>query len=173
MRQLPAAVVALLLVLSVVWVLREVSPTPMGTELDSLHDVEPRTAAARSACATIVIDQLVDAFNAGDAAGLVGLLDDAATPLRAFSLTGPGLDWVESDARRAADRFLARHAAGERWSVERVGADAGPSWHGAIDVSLVLTREASDLPDGRVKATGTAVLSCVSGRIASLRLEPA
>lgn len=151
MKELPAAGAAVLLVLAVVGVLQLVAPAAPSVGMDSLREIEPRSAHARAACATMVIDQLVDAFNAGDAERLAGLLDDAAT----------------------ADRLLARHAAGERWLVERVDADAGPSWHGAIDVTLVLTREAPDLPDGRVTATGTGVLSCVSGRIASLRLEPA
>jgi hypothetical protein len=172
-QQLPAAAAAVALVFAALGVLQWVSPHGTDEDRDSLRAVEPRTAAARAACAAIVIDQLVDSFNTGDAPGLVALLDDGAIPVGSFSIAGPGLEWEESDARRAADRLLSRHAAGERWTAERIDADAGPSWHGAIDVRIVLTRAAPDLPDGRVTATGTGVLSCVSGRIASLRLGPA
>lgn len=146
-QQVPAALTALMLVLAIGGVLYGMRPTGRS-ELDTLRDIEPQTAPARAACATIVIDQLVDAFNAGDQSRLSMVLDDAT----------------------AVERFVARHAAGERWTVDRVDADAGP---GAIDVTILLTRWAPDLAGGRAPAKAIGVLSCVSGRIASLRIEPA
>lgn len=168
-RTLLAATASIVVVFLVVVALERLTPSEPAP-LDSLRGIEPRSAEGRAACASVVLGQVSEALNSGDRQTLLALFGDAATPVHSFVLAGPKLDLETTDGRAAAEALLARSAAGERWRVERVTADAGPSWHGAVDIRIVITRDAPDLPRGGVSASGDGVVSCVSGKVAALRL---
>lgn len=168
-RTFLAAAAGIVAVLAVVAALERLTPSEQA-DLDTLRGIEPRSAEGRAACASLVLGQVTEALNSGDRETLLALFDDAATPVHSFVLAGPKLDLETTDGRAAAEALLARGAAGERWRVERVTANAGPSWHGAIDVRVVIARDAPDLPRGGITASGAGVVSCVSGKVVSLRL---
>ncbi len=146
-------------------------PFPAGRPSPS-PESEPVDVAARTACATRVLQSLVTAINAGDGATPERLIGAGPTATQAFqwvALTtrGPAnvTDYAPDVARRA---LLARAASGERWTLTSVLASPGPSWHGGVDAEVHLERTLAD--HSVVRTSGKTALSCIGSAVYVLSL---
>lgn len=136
---------------------------------------EATDAAARTACARRVLEELISAINSGDALALERTIGAGPLATQGFqwvslstsseygpALRGPGVNEVDY-APEGARRILLHHwERGERWTLVSVRAGVGPSWHGGVDAEIHIERR---LADGQVvKSGGKTALSC-SGRV--------
>jgi hypothetical protein len=133
---------------------------------------ESNDAGVRTACATELINDLVSAFNAGDATRLGRLVASGPLATQGFQWISihDGLLSAESVAYTpdAAKRLLLdRWSRGQRLKLLSVNAGVGPSWHGGVDDGLRLE---SLTPTGTVMLEGKTALSCVSGVVFVLSL---
>ncbi len=118
----------------------------------SVRPTEALDAATRTACATRVLGELVDAINKHDAAALERLAGPSATHGFEWvsmtssaefgpTLTSPAASHEVNYTPEGARLMLLTHSEGlERWTLTSVRAGAGPSWHGGVDAEVHLER---------------------------------
>lgn len=126
---------------------------------------EPNDASTRTACATRVWEELVRAFNAGDAMALERTIGSApSTPFQWVAFfDGMGRD-TEYTIDGARAMLLERWSRGQRLTLISVSAGAGPSWHGGVDASVRLESRAPSLT-GTAPIFGKTVVSCLAARV--------
>ncbi|MDP9224077.1 MAG: hypothetical protein M3P18_09510 [Actinomycetota bacterium] len=137
--------------------------TPSGTPVA----VEATDASRRTACATRVLEELVRAFNAGDAPALERVIG-------AGPIGGQGFQWVsfhdgvggdaEYTAEGARRMLLERSSRGQRLTLLGVDAGEGQSWHGGVDAAVRLESRAPGV-NGAAPISGKTALSCIGSRV--------
>ena len=160
------------------------SPSTLDNSAKPSHSATPTEAtdaSVRTACATRLFEELILAFNSGDALALERTIGPGPLATQGFqwvsmstssefgpTLRGPGINEVDYTPE-GARRMLLRHSAqGERWTLVSVRAGAGPSWHGGVDAGVNLERK---LANGQVvKTGGKTALSCIGSAIYVLSL---
>ncbi len=161
--------------------LRPSAPATTSSPSSTPIPVEATDANLRTACARRVLEELVQAFNAGDVAALEQTIGPGPLATQGFqwvsmstsseygpTLRGPGVNEVDYTPD-GARRLLLRHSEqGERWTLVSVRAGDGPSWHGGVDAEVDFERK---LANGRVvKTGGKTALSCIGSSIYVLSL---
>lgn len=147
-------------------------PQPPSTAVPEQVPPEANDAALRTECATRLLEELIRAFNFGDAATMGRVLGPGPLASQAFrwvsiydALRGDA-EYSDNGARRM---LLERHSLGQRLKLVSVSASSGPSWHGGIDAEFRV--EASMRGASASKLLhGKTALSCVAGRIYVLSL---
>lgn len=147
-------------------------PQPLSTAAPERVPPEANDAALRTACATRVLEELIRAFNVGDAAAVGRVLGPGPLASQAFRWVSI-YDALRGDAEYsdngARQMLLERYSLGQRLKLVSVSASNGPSWHGGIDAGL---RVEASLPGASAPKLlhGKTALSCVAGRIYVLSL---
>lgn len=129
--------------------------------------VEADDASLRTACATRVLGEFIRAFNSGDAVALERTVGSGPLGAQGFQWISFH-DGLRRDAQYTAEgarkMLLERWSRGQRLTLTRVEAGAGPSWHGGVDASLWLESRAPSVA-GVAPIFGKTALSCVGGRV--------
>jgi hypothetical protein len=104
----------------------------------------------------VLISNFLDAFNRGGTGEMARFF---GTDLMWYSVTEPKGNFVAYNQEDLVKYFQGRHAHHERLQLLSIDVE-GPSWHGGVDITYILTRKADDLGAQGQSIRGKGAVNC-------------